>query len=647
MSVAEKALEIYESLTGFEKRDAQRDMIRFMAECVDSGENGALEAPTGTGKSLATLVTAYAAWRELGYRSVISTNTHVLQSQMAEKDFFLFKRSLPEKTDFMVKSVMGKRRYICRKKKEEIKDMINRKGPLIITGEDETTVMDAVRLDSYMGASDDLSGERKWIDSAVMREDDPLAFALSCEGCIKKACPYYVKGCAYYRAIFFKSDVTVANHSLVRSFMGFQNGKGLMGADLYFFDEAHHLMNYSTSGSFLRYMQRPVKLVFAPIPEFYKDLVKSRDLFARRMSYLFDKFFRYVSLDSYAMAIAVLREMRRVIKTRWNELKAIPDPEVAAMLKGELYKVAEQYDTARNIYNDALADKDVVVTPEFAGVRELPDAPRSFTKDLKDCNENLKSCLFLSSTITVDGSYSAFRTKTGADFREGPVIPSGLPWHKAILWTPKALPSPRDREHMFTDMFASFCAKYIPPFVEKDLGGVLVLCTSLERMQACANALGASMKGRELLVQGQLPKRETMRRFLHAHSPVLVSSNSFREGFDAPGDHLTWLILDRLPFGPMEDEENDTAIRMLTKWGLLKNPFDYRLDMMKLALRQGVGRLIRSRKDYGAVTVFDSRVLKNKKWNTHTAIPVPMENVITEFMTPDEWVRFFQEKFLL
>jgi len=65
MTIASKALDIYESLTGFEKRDGQREMIRFMAECIDDGCNGALEAPTGTGKSLAVLVVAYAAWKEL------------------------------------------------------------------------------------------------------------------------------------------------------------------------------------------------------------------------------------------------------------------------------------------------------------------------------------------------------------------------------------------------------------------------------------------------------------------------------------------------------------------------------------------------------------------------------------------------------
>lgn len=185
----------------------------------------------------------------------------------------------------------------------------------------------------------------------------------------------------------------------------------------------------------------------------------------------------------------------------------------------------------------------------------------------------------------------------------------------------------------------------MPPFVKKDLGGVLILCTSLERMRACANALRASLDG-ALLVQGELPKRETMRRFLSSRSPVLVSSSSFREGFDAPGKKLTWVIMDRLPFASPEDEETNTTAKLLREWGLLKNPFDHGLDMMKLALRQSIGRLIRSPKDYGAITVLDSRTLSGK-WNIDSAIPVPKENVVSDFLAPDDWIRLFQRKFLL
>jgi len=80
--------------------------------------------------------------------------------------------------------------------------------------------------------------------------------------------------------------------------------------------------------------------------------------------------------------------------------------------------------------------------------------------------------------------------------------------------------------------------------------------------------------------------------------------------------------------------------------GNAENPFEYRLDTMKMALRQGIGRLIRSHKDYGAVTVFDSRMLYNA-WNTDTAVPVPKENVVSDFLAPDDWIRLFQRKFLL
>jgi|CZCB01.1.fsa_nt_gi ATP-dependent DNA helicase DinG len=649
MSLVEIALDVYDSMKGIEKRDNQRDMIAFMSECVENGENGALEAPTGTGKTIAVLVTAYSAWKHLGYKSVISTNTHVLQSQLAERDIFYFKRSLPEKADFMSRSVMGRRRYVCKKKRNELRNLIIEKGPLILPGDKETTIIDSITLAQY-AEDDDMTGKKKWIDSSGLKEEDPLALVLSCENCIKRACPYYGKHCAYYRAILFESDLTVANHSLIKTFMENGNSEstlGIMQADLYFFDEAHHLMGYSTSYKFSRFLQRPVRVIYSPIPEYYKNLSKKRNIFAKRLAYLFDKFFFFLSEYSYGMAIAVLREMKRLLSSRYEDINKINDSDVATLLKEELYMVADSYNTSRLIYNDAVSGKDVIVTPEICGTRDLPKEPKSFTDDLKTVNKNLKSCLFLSSTITVDNDYSPFRIGTGADFREGPVIPSTLPWDRTILWIPRALPSPRKNERTFSKLFTSFCFKYVPPFVERDLGGVLILCTSLKRMKLCANALKTVLGNDVLLVQGELPKREILNKFSSVHSPVLVSSNSFREGFDAPGKKLTWIIMDRLPFGPMENEETETTIKLLKGWRMLNDPFKHRLEMMKLSLRQGIGRLIRSHSDFGAVTIFDSRVLTNEKWNTNSAIPIPEENLITDFYTPERWIDLFQRRLMM
>jgi len=266
--------------------------------------------------------------------------------------------------------------------------------------------------------------------------------------------------------------------------------------------------------------KREIGLKFRPITRekvVYKNLSKKRNIFAKRLAYLFDKFFFFLSEYSYGMAIAVLREMKRLLSSRYEDINKINDSDVATLLKEELYMVADSYNTARLIYNDAVSGKDVIVTPEICGTRDLPKEPKSFTDDLKTVNKNLKSCLFLSSTITVDNDYSPFRIGTGADFREGPIIPSTLPWDRTILWIPRALPSPRKNERTFSKLFTSFCFKYVPPFVERDLGGVLILCTSLKRMKLCANALNDARR------HGERPIRQR-----------LLSKNNFYGLFSPP-----------------------------------------------------------------------------------------------------------------
>jgi len=150
LSVLQKSLDIYHSLSGdIERRKEQEDMIAYMADRIDNLKNGIMEAPTGTGKTLAVLTVALAAWLDKGYRSVISTNTHLLQSQLVSKDYRLIKDSLrnSENLDaFMIKNVSGKSSYVCRKKLDALISLIDTKGPLIAPYNDSVIVVDKLIL---------------------------------------------------------------------------------------------------------------------------------------------------------------------------------------------------------------------------------------------------------------------------------------------------------------------------------------------------------------------------------------------------------------------------------------------------------------------------------------------------------------------
>lgn len=647
LSVLQKSLDIYHSLSDdIERRKEQEDMIAYMADRIDNLKNGIMEAPTGTGKTLAVLTVALAAWLEKGYRSVISTNTHLLQSQLVSKDYKLIKESLrnSENLDaFMIKNVSGKSSYVCRKKLDALISLIDTKGPLIAPYNDSVIVVDKLRLLPF-------SESVRRIEIAGLPEGDPLNGFLSCDAySCEKDCKYYAFGCPYYQAIRFKSPLLVTNHAMIKSLLqktGTEKSKlAVLNADLYFFDEAHHLMGYSVEGKVEYSIRRPIEIFASPLPEFYKDIFNKRENFRKRIKELFNSYFLCLENHSLKFIPSVLTEMRRALEDWKRALKKLPD-ETLVVLKEEFIYAAEVLKTAAKIYNEVLAGREVHITPDACSIIHL-DGPRSLTEDLRTVNDNFKSAQFLSSTISVDGNFDAFKAQTGVDCDEGIIISSVLPWDNVIFWVPEDIPAPNEDEDAFVRYFSSFCAKYVPPFAKRDLGGVLVLCSSYKRMHACSNALKTALPSDvALFTQGDMPKRALVKRFLNARSPVLVASESFREGFDAPGKNLTWVIMDRLPFASPEDEEMNRTVRLLQKWDSIKDPFGYSLGMMKLSLRQGIGRLLRSRADYGAVTAFDSRIIKyGDRWNIKSSVPIPESNWITEIISPEEWVSICKSRF--
>ena len=139
-------------------------------------------------------------------------------------------------------------------------------------------------------------------------------------------------------------------------------------------------------------------------------------------------------------------------------------------------------------------------------------------------------------------------------------------------------------------------------------GGALVLCTSLRSMAAFRDGLTQSL-GRRVMMQGDAPKTKLLDTMRHLGNEVLVATMSFWEGVDIPGDALRLVIIDKLPFSVPTDPVVVARCKALEEAG--ENAFSqYHLPSAAIALKQGFGRLIRTRRDRGIVAILDRRIVK-------------------------------------
>jgi ATP-dependent DNA helicase DinG len=171
---------------------------------------------------------------------------------------------------------------------------------------------------------------------------------------------------------------------------------------------------------------------------------------------------------------------------------------------------------------------------------------------------------------------------------------------QVCIYIPKHIADPRE------DDFAKLAAVEAAALIEITGGGALVLCTSLRNMKEIHEELGAAVEG-PLLLQGEAPKSLLLKKFKEDPRSVLCATASFWQGVDLPGDALRLVIIDKLPFDSPADPLTSARIAHIQDQG--KNPFStYQVPNAILALKQGFGRLIRTRSDRGIVAILDNRL---------------------------------------
>ncbi|VFR97254.1 DinG family ATP-dependent helicase YoaA [plant metagenome] len=237
----------------------------------------------------------------------------------------------------------------------------------------------------------------------------------------------------------------------------------------------------------------------------------------------------------------------------------------------------------------------------------LHAAPLSVAEAFSRLRPAGQAWIMTSATLSVHGDFSHFTSQLG--LRDAQIARWESPFDYAsqgLLFVPRDLPLPQSPQ--FTERFV----QTLLPLLEASPGGALVLCTTLRAVERVAELLGKAFEERgwnwPLLRQGQAPRRELLERFRTLLHPVLVGSASFWEGIDIPGDALTLVAIDKLPFAPPDDPVIEARLRACKARG--GNPFaEYQLPEAAIALKQGAGRLIRTERDWGVLLVGDTRLV--------------------------------------
>jgi ATP-dependent DNA helicase DinG len=221
-----------------------------------------------------------------------------------------------------------------------------------------------------------------------------------------------------------------------------------------------------------------------------------------------------------------------------------------------------------------------------------------------------KTWIFTSATLGTDDALRWFTEPCG--LASATTLRVGSPFDyatQACVYVPAHLPRPNEAQH------SQHVAEFAADAVARLGGRTMVLTTTLRALRSIGEILQTRFEGSsqlQVLVQGQLPKRQLIERFRQGNTAdapgcVLVASASFWEGVDVPGDALQMVIIDKLPFPPPNDPLVEARSQRLQAAG--RSPFkDYFLPEAAVALKQGAGRLIRRESDQGILVVCDTRL---------------------------------------
>jgi ATP-dependent DNA helicase DinG len=652
---------IAKAVPDYRPRQAQLELAQAIEETLQSHSTLIAEAGTGTGKTWAYLVPAFLS----GSKVLVSTGTRTLQDQLFRRDLPKLRQALA--LPITVALLKGRGNYVCHYHLERLQG-----DDRALKSRAEISQLRHIQVFAQQSRSGDRS------DLAEVPEDADIWNRVTStrENCLGQECPH-VRDCFVMKARrqAQEADLVVVNHALFMADLALRE-EGITDllptVELVVFDEAHQLpdiatrflgtsvsshqlldlargaeaaglaharesTNWSEAGKKIEHAARQLRLAAAPIEKMPGrkatfQAIPNPEEFDAALSELLDV------LDKSSQLLSVVSEKH---------------PDLAAVskscleLRARLYQWSQPDRQGKNALKPPAKEGGQAGAEDTGAVRwvehslhhmRLHSAPLSVAQIFSRYRGKEQAWVLTSATLSVHGDFGHFLRQLG--LWDAKTLRWDSPFDypaQGVLYVPKALPLPSDR--YFNERFVDV----LLPLIRASSGGVLILCTTLRAVDRIAELLEERFEDedvdRVLLRQGESSRRALLERFRAASNAVLVGSASFWEGIDVPGNALTLVAIDKLPFAPPDDPVLEARLNLCRNQG--GNPFmEYQLPEAAIALKQGAGRLIRSEQDWGVLVVGDTRIVE-KPYGKLLWRGLPPFSRTRE---PEQVVAFFEKK---
>lgn len=582
-------------LEGYAPRQGQIDYAQAVDQAIRDGRHLLVEGPPGTGKSLGYGVPAAYHAAKHGKRVLVVTSNIALQEQLITKDLPLIADAVP--WPFRYRMLKGKANYLCLWRSGEYQQTTRQLFP----DSDDTEMAQAIITWGAMTVDGDKSELPFDPPPRVWRQ-----FSVSSDECLGSKCGH-AQQCFPLRARGMLEDaqVIVTNYHLLFSHLVVMEAVGrpivLPEFDVLVMDEAHHAADIAREFLGFRVTHRAIERIANMVGGGDQaDLTHASETFFSVLRSHYSRSYktRLKKLFGKHTYGEVCGKLCNAAEQLAAMAPGATDPMERAKLRKGANRAAEIAAQIDRAMTDREGDTAYSLEKSKGGhltiVSKQVDVSGWLRESLFDA---VSTVVATSATLATGTSFDFLAGELGADHYEELIVSSPFDWSKQAILVMPPMPDPR------SEGFRDKVAEAVAAAVKGARGRTLALFTSYRNLNHVYDALRAKRLPYSLLRQGDLPRTQLVEAFKEETSSVLLATASMWQGVDVPGEALSCLVIDKLPFPSPDDPVLD-----LIQERDSKAFFNHSVPRAVIALKQGVGRLIRTVDDVGVVVLLDCRL---------------------------------------